>query len=219
MKHERFVVLDTETTGLSSKTERVIEIGVIEFDPETGLLGERFHTYLNPPRDIDPKAFEAHGITKNFLKGKPQFTEVASALIAFLKGATVVAHNAPFDVRFMNMEFRLAGLPALEEFVPKVICTKSLAQKMNPGLSVSLDNLCDVYGVSRSKRKVHGALVDCELLAELYARLARGPASQFNLELITQKAAKPVQRLAVKDESSLVQRFISSFMRYFHLVQ
>lgn len=174
---ERQIMLDTETTGLDYKLgDRVIEIGCIE------LVGRKqskrtFHQYLNPDREIDPGAQAVHGISNEFLADKPRFNEVANDFIEFIRGAELVIHNAGFDVGFLNNELSLAGLPPLEEVCAGVLDTLKLAREMRPGKKNSLDALCNEYSIDNSGRTFHGALLDAQLLAEVYLSLTRGQDS------------------------------------------
>jgi DNA polymerase-3 subunit epsilon len=174
---DRQIMLDTETTGLDYKLgDRVIEIGCIE------LVGRKqsrrtFHQYLNPDREIDPGAQAVHGISSEFLADKPRFNEVANDFIEFIRGAELVIHNADFDVGFLNNELSLAGLPPLEEVCSGVLDTLKLAREMRPGKKNSLDALCNEYSIDNSGRTFHGALLDAQLLAEVYLSLTRGQDS------------------------------------------
>lgn len=170
-------MLDTETTGLDFRLgDRVIEIGCVE------LMGRKqtqkhFHQYLNPDREVDPGAQAVHGISNEFLADKPRFHEVAAEFIEFIRGAELVIHNAAFDVGFLNNELALAGLPPLEEVCSGVLDTLKLAREMRPGKKNSLDALCNEYAIDNSGRTFHGALLDAQLLAEVYLSLTRGQES------------------------------------------
>jgi len=170
----RHIFLDTETTGLyANQGHRIIEIAAIE------IVNRRptnisFHFYLNPDREIDPAAQEVHGITLDFLQDKPRFTEIASDFIKFIKDATLIIHNAPFDVGFINMEFGLIEKPPIEETVANIIDTLKMAKDMRPGQRNSLDALCRFYNIDNSQRSLHGALLDAQLLAEVYLAMTRG---------------------------------------------
>lgn len=170
-------MLDTETTGLDYRLgDRVIEIGCVE------LVGRKqtkrtFHQYLNPDREIDPGAQAVHGISNEFLADKPRFNEVAESFVEFIRGAELVIHNAGFDVGFLNNELALVGLPPLEEHCSGVLDTLRLAREMRPGKKNSLDALCNEYSIDNSGRTFHGALLDAQLLAEVYLSLTRGQES------------------------------------------
>jgi DNA polymerase-3 subunit epsilon len=170
----RQIVLDTETTGLSAEGgDRIIEIGCVEL-LNRKLTGHNKHFYLNPGRDSHEDALKVHGISNEFLKDKPKFEAVADELLDYLRGAEIIIHNAAFDVGFLNKELELAGRPAFREFVAAVTDTLVMAKEMYPGKRNSLDALCDRLGVDNSGRTLHGALLDAELLADVYINLTRG---------------------------------------------
>ncbi len=170
----RYIFLDTETTGLyANQGHRIIEIAAIEIVNRRP-TNNSFHFYLNPDREIDPAAQEVHGITLDFLQDKPRFTEIASDFIKFIKDATLIIHNAPFDVGFINMEFGLIEKPPIEEAVANIIDTLKMAKDMRPGQRNSLDALCRFYNIDNSQRSLHGALLDAQLLAEVYLAMTRG---------------------------------------------
>jgi DNA polymerase-3 subunit epsilon len=170
----RQIFLDTETTGLSADNgDRVIEIGCVEL-VNRKLTGNNRHFYLNPGRDSHEEALKVHGITSEFLKDKPKFEAVAQDLLSYLQGAAVVIHNAPFDLGFLNMELALIGQPSMGTIVASVTDTLVMAKEMFPGKRNSLDALCDRLEVDNSGRALHGALLDAELLADVYINLTRG---------------------------------------------
>ncbi|MDD2920366.1 DNA polymerase III subunit epsilon [Rhodoferax sp.] len=170
----RQVFLDTETTGLSADNgDRIIEIGCVEM-LHRKLTGNNRHIYVNPGRDSHEEALKVHGITSEFLKDKPKFSEVAQDLLDYLKDAHVVIHNAPFDLGFLNMELALVKLPAVKSVVASVTDTLVMAKEIFPGKRNSLDALCDRLEVDNSGRTLHGALLDAELLADMYINLTRG---------------------------------------------
>lgn len=170
----RQIFLDTETTGLSADNgDRIIEIGCVELFNRK-LTGNNKHFYLNPGRDSHEEALKVHGITNEFLKDKPQFAAVADDLLAYLQDAEIIIHNAAFDVGFLNKELALIGRPAFKEFVTSVTDTLVMAKEMFPGKRNSLDALCSRLGVDNSGRTLHGALLDAELLADVYINLTRG---------------------------------------------
>jgi DNA polymerase-3 subunit epsilon len=178
----RQIVLDTETTGLNPRTgDRVIEVGCVELKNRM-LTGNNFHRYINPERDSEEGALAVHGLTTEFLRDKPKFAEIAAELRDYIQGAEVIIHNAPFDLGFLNAEFKLLGLPTFTEHCSSVIDTLVNAKEMRPGKRNSLDALCDHYGVSNSHRKLHGALLDAELLADVYLSMTRGQNS-LSMEL------------------------------------
>jgi DNA polymerase-3 subunit epsilon len=173
----RQIVLDTETTGLNPRTgDRVIEIGCVELINRT-LTGNNFHVYINPERESDEGALAVHGLTTEFLSDKPKFHEIAQDLRDYIQDAEVIIHNAPFDLGFLNHEFQRLGLPSFVSHCSGVIDTLVNAKEMHPGKRNSLDALCDRYGVSNAHRKLHGALLDSELLADVYLSMTRGQNS------------------------------------------
>lgn len=174
---DRIVVLDTETTGLNPQEgHRIIEIGCVELIKRR-LTGNRFHVYINPDREIDAGAIEVHGITNEFLNDKQRFKEIAEDFIAFITGAELVIHNAPFDVGFINHEFsRLHSVGDVASYC-KVFDTLTYARKKHPGQRNSLDALCKRYGIDNSHRDLHGALLDAEILADVFLLMTGGQAS------------------------------------------
>jgi DNA polymerase-3 subunit epsilon len=170
----RQIVLDTETTGLNPRTgDRIIEVGCVEL-LHRKLTGNNFHRYINPERDSEEGALAVHGLTTEFLSDKPKFHEIVEELRAYIQGAEVIIHNAPFDLGFLNHEFARLRLPSFTEHCSGVIDTLIHAKEMHPGKRNSLDALCDRYGVSNAHRKLHGALLDAELLADVYISMTRG---------------------------------------------
>ena len=173
----RQIVLDTETTGLSADSgDRIIEIGCVELVGRK-LTGNNKHFYLNPERDSHEDAMKVHGISNEFLKDKPKFKAIANELMDYLQGAEVIIHNAPFDVSFLNKELELIGQQPLKHCVAKVTDSLVMAKEMFPGKRNSLDALCSRLDVDNSGRKLHGALLDAELLADVYINLTRGQNS------------------------------------------
>jgi DNA polymerase III subunit epsilon len=175
---QRMVILDTETTGLSAELgHRIIEIGCIEI-VNRRLSGRSLHLYLNPGREVDEAATEVHGLTWDDLRDKPRFGDAVAPLREFVDGALVLIHNAAFDESFLDKEFRDIGLGRFTEVCnASVDCTLKMARELHPGKRNSLDALCERYGVSHSHRKLHGALLDAELLAEVYLAMTRGQES------------------------------------------
>lgn len=170
----RQIVLDTETTGLSAENgDRIIEIGCVEL-VHRKLTGQNKHFYLNPERDSHEEALKVHGISNEFLRDKPKFAAVADELLDYLSGAEIIIHNAAFDVGFLNKELELIGRPPLKAVVGSVTDTLVMAKEMFPGKRNSLDALCARLGVDNSGRTLHGALLDAELLADVYIHLTRG---------------------------------------------
>lgn len=176
----RQLVIDTETTGLRSEQgHRIIEIGCVEI-VNRRLTGEKYQVYINPEREIEMDAIEVHGITNEFLEGKPLFKDIAKEFIDFIDGAELIAHNAPFDIGFLNHEFALTklGLGKLSKYC-KVFDTLKLARKMHPGQRNSLDALSKRYSIEHFNRELHGALLDAEILALVYLAMTGGQAKLF----------------------------------------
>ncbi len=168
----REIILDTETTGLDpANGHRIVEIGCVELFNAIP-TGETFHTYINPGRDMPEEAFRVHGITAEFLAGKPAFANIADDFLKFAGGAKIVAHNAEFDMRFLNAELALLGIAPIAS--DRVIDTLALARRKYPGAANGLDALCARFGIDTSRRTKHGALVDAGILAEVYAELTGG---------------------------------------------
>jgi DNA polymerase III subunit epsilon len=173
----RQIFLDTETTGLyPAQGHRIIEIAAIEMVNRRP-TNNHFHAYLNPQREIDPAAQEVHGITLEFLQDKPLFEAVAQDLSQFIADAELIIHNAPFDVGFLNSEFGRIGLTPIEDLCAKITDTLKMAKDSRPGQRNNLDALCRHFGIDNSKRTLHGALLDAELLAEVYMAMTRGQDS------------------------------------------
>jgi len=170
----RQIVLDTETTGLSAETgDRIIELGCVELFNRK-LTGNNLHFYFNPDRDSHEDALRVHGISNEFLKDKPRFADLADEILAYLQDAEIIIHNAPFDIGFLNKELELVGKPPFRRFVSGVIDSLAMAKEMFPGKRNSLDALCDRLEVDNSGRTLHGALLDAELLADVYINMTRG---------------------------------------------
>ncbi|MDF2155515.1 DNA polymerase III subunit epsilon [Vibrio sp. CAU 1672] len=186
-EYSRIVVLDTETTGMNREGgphymgHRIIEIGAVEI-VNRKLTGRHFHVYLKPDREIQPDAVEVHGITDEFLLDKPEYAQVHHEFLDFIKGAELVAHNAPFDTGFMDYEFEMLapGTGKTDDYC-KVTDTLAMAKKIFPGKRNNLDVLCDRYGIDNSHRTLHGALLDAEILADVYLLMTGGQTSlEFN---------------------------------------
>ena len=175
----RQVVLDTETTGMNMTGQpqighNIIEIGAVEVINRR-LTGRTFHVYIKPPREVDEEAIRVHGITNEFLQDKPVFAEIADDFLAFIKGAELIIHNAPFDVAFMDQEFSyLKDPPPKTAEMCTVTDSLQLARKMYPGKRNNLDALCDRLGIDNSKRVLHGALLDAEILADVFLMITGG---------------------------------------------
>ncbi len=173
----RQIVLDTETTGLNAKLgDRVIEIGCLELLNRRP-TGNHFHHYVNPGRASEEGAMKVHGITDEFLLDKPKFKEIATEFVDYIRGAELIIHNAPFDVEFLEQELALAKLPPLAQHCAGVRDTLKMAKELHPGKKNSLDAMCERYGVNNAHRTLHGALLDAELLAEVYLAMTRGQES------------------------------------------
>lgn len=173
----RQVVLDTETTGLDFRLgDRVIEIGCVEL-LNRKLTGQRFHRYINPEREVEAGALAVHGLSTEFLQDKPRFGEIADEFLDFIRGAELVIHNAAFDVGFLNNELVLQREASLEQACLGVVDTLKMARELHPGRRNSLDALCERYAIDNSSRTLHGALLDAELLAEVYLAMTRGQES------------------------------------------
>lgn len=173
----RHIVLDTETTGLNPRSgDRIIEIGCVELI-DRRLTGNNFHYYINPERDSEEGALAVHGLTTEFLRDKPKFAEIVNEFRDYISGADVIIHNAPFDVGFLDAELKRVDIASFREHVGEIIDTLVQAKEMHPGKRNSLDALCDRYGVSNAHRALHGALLDAELLAEVYLAMTRGQNS------------------------------------------
>lgn len=199
----RQIALDTETTGLEPKEgHRVIEIGAIELINRR-LTGRYFHVYINPERAIELGAEQVHGLTNDFLKDKPLFADIVDDFVNFIDKAELIIHNAPFDVGFLNHEFRLLnrGMGRIDAAC-SIIDTLALARQLHPGQRNSLDALCKRYGIDNAHRQWHGALIDANLLASTYLAMTSGQDSLFN-EVIASENMKH------KDDSSIQVRSIN----------
>lgn len=173
----RQIFLDTETTGLyHAQGHRIIEIAGVEL-VNRRLTNNHFHIYLNPDREIDEAAQEVHGITLEFLQDKPRFADIADEFLQFVAGADLIIHNAPFDIGFLNAELSRMERPNIEHSVLEIIDTLKLAKEMRPGQRNNLDALCRHFGIDNSSRTLHGALLDAELLADVYMSMTRGQES------------------------------------------
>lgn len=168
----REIVLDTETTGFDPTTgHRIVEIGCVEMINHVRTR-ENFHVYLNPERDMPEEAFKVHGLSEEFLSDKPLFADVAKSFVDFIGDSRLVIHNADFDMRFLNWELKMLGYPTMPK--ERALDTVAMARKRFPGSPVSLDALCRRFGIDNSKRDKHGALLDAELLADVYLELIGG---------------------------------------------
>ena len=188
----RQIILDTETTGLDFRLgDRIIEIGCVEL-LNRKLTGQRFHRYINPKREVEAGALAVHGLSSEFLQDKPTFDEVVVAFLDFVQGAELVIHNAAFDIGFLDNELALLNKAPLGQVCSGVVDTLKMARELHPGRRNSLDALCERYSINNSGRTLHGALLDAELLAEVYLAMTRGQES-----LIMELEAAPVAGLQV----------------------
>ncbi|WP_109465471.1 DNA polymerase III subunit epsilon [Albibacillus kandeliae] len=182
----REIVLDTETTGFDPESgDRIVEIGGVELFNHVA-TGNTYHQYINPERDMPQEAFEVHGLSIDFLRDKPKFAEIGQAFLDFVGDAKLVIHNAAFDIKFLNAELRWMGLPQIPW--EQAIDTLAIARKRFPGSPASLDALCRRFGIDNSSRTLHGALLDSEILADVYLELIGGRQPDFALSTATQSS-------------------------------
>lgn len=201
----RQIVLDTETTGINPKQgNRIIEIGCVELY-ERKLTGNNFHRYINPERDSEEGALAVHGLTTEFLRDKPRFHEVVEELREYVKDAEVIIHNAPFDLGFLNHEFGMLKLPTFDSHIKSVIDTLVQAKEMRPGKRNSLDALCEHFGISNAHRKLHGALLDAELLADVYLAMTRGQNS-LGMDIVIEDSGSGIAMAEIALAEVLVLR-------------
>jgi DNA polymerase III subunit epsilon len=195
----RQIILDTETTGLNARLgDRIIEVAGIEL-VNRRLTGNHFHRYVNPGRAVEEGALKVHGINDEFLADKPSFAEVAAEFLDYVRGAELVIHNAAFDVEFLNVELQLLGFEPITHYAASVVDTLRHARELHPGKKNSLDALCERYAVDNSHRALHGALLDCELLAEVYLAMTRGQESlAIELESMAGPSLDGVASIAVR---------------------
>ena len=199
----RQIFLDTETTGLEHKLgHRVIEIGCVEMRNRR-LTNRHFHRYINPERDIDAGALAVHGISLEFLQDKPKFADIAEEFLDFVRGAELIIHNASFDVGFLNAELALLAMAPIETVCRAVQDTLRMAKEMHPGKKNNLNALCERYGIDNSHRTLHGALLDSEILAEVYVAMTRGQESLM-IELDAPSAAP--ETASVVEQTPLAHR-------------
>lgn len=197
---QRQIILDTETTGLyADGGDRLVEFAGLEM-VNRQMTDKNLHLYVHPERDMPEEAARVHGLTIEVLEGKnaPPFAEVGRQIADFLRGAELIIHNAKFDVGFLNMEFRRMGLPTVEELGCTVTDTLAMAREMFPGQKASLDALCNRFSVDRSKRVLHGALIDCELLGKVYLAMTRRQFDLMGEAEEEEPAAKPVASAEMK---------------------
>lgn len=210
----REIVLDTETTGLSAANgDRLVEIGCVELINHIP-TGVHFHKYCNPERDMPEEAFKVHGLSEEFLSDKPLFKDVAQEFLDFIEDSTLVIHNAPFDMGFLQAELEWCEAPRIEN---KVIDTVLLARKKHPGARVNLDALCRNYGIDNSRRTLHGALLDSEILAEVYLELIGGRQVAFSLAQNTAaNTDTSIAKQAVKPRPTPLNRELDEKQRQSH---
>lgn len=218
----REIVFDTETTGLDpSKGDRVVEIGAIEI---LNLIptGRVFHVYIDPERDMPEEAFRVHGLSREFLAQHKKFAEIVHDFVDFIEDSPLVAHNAEFDVRFINAEFATLKLPPLAP--ARIVDTLAMARRLHPGSPASLDALCQRYGVDISRRDKHGALLDAGLLAEVYAELRGGRQAALSLSAVNvsrraetgnllRARPTPLETRLTAEEESAHRAFISALSK------
>ena len=205
----RQIFLDTETTGLETRLgHRIIEVACVEM-VNRRLTHRHLHYYVNPDRDIDEGALAVHGISREFLADKPRFGEIANEFLDFIRGAELVIHNAAFDVGFLDYELGMLGLATVNTVCANVRDTLKMARELHPGKKNNLDALCERYGVNNSHRTLHGALLDAEILADVYVAMTRGqeslvmdlaPQADAGLQLNTGGKRKPTRILQASAE-------------------
>ena len=194
------VLLDTETTGLSSVNDKVIEIACIEIEDHIP-TGEKFHVFLNPEMEISQGAYDTHGISKEFLKNKPKFNDVAKDFIKFIDGKKLVIHNAEFDLAFLNKELKEVGEKQISK--DNIVDTLNVAREKFPGAQNSLDALCKRFKIDNSRRQKHSALLDCELLAKVYIELFEKKEPTFEFDSDAQdQSIKNVN--SIKDRKQII---------------
>jgi len=211
----REIVLDTETTGLDPfQGHRVVEIGCVELFNRIP-TGQSFHRYLNPERDMPPEAAEVHGLTAEFLKDKPAFAEIADEFLVFIGEAPLIAHNASFDIAFLNAELERAnkGLISRE----RIVDTLLLARRKHPGGANRLDDLCARYGIDNTRRTKHGALLDAEILGEVYIELIGARQAALGLEEVRPAAAAGLRQLIIKTRPVPLEPRVTAADRVAHL--
>ena len=195
---ERLIVLDTETTGIEpSEGHRIIEVGAVQI-LDRDITELEFHRYLQPNRNVG-ESVNIHGISDNFLKDKPQFSAIAEDFIAFVEGATLVIHNAPFDLGFLNNELRLIGFKKKIEDICNIIDTLELSKEQRPGTMHNLDALCRRFEIDASARTIHGALLDAQILAQVYLAMTGGQSNLFqeaNPSEIIGEVATPIKTMS-----------------------
>jgi DNA polymerase-3 subunit epsilon len=196
----RQIFLDTETTGLEHKLgHRIIEIACVEMNNRR-LTNHHFHRYLNPDREIDAGAQAVHGISRDFLQDKPHFADIAAEFLDFIRGAELIIHNAAFDIGFLNAELGMLDMAPVGTVCHGICDTLRMAKELHPGKKNNLNALCDRYGVDNSRRTLHGALLDAEILAEVYVAMTRGQESLI-MDLGNDNPAQPAIAINLQTES------------------
>ncbi len=217
----REIVLDTETTGFDPETgDRIVEIGAVELNRHVA-TGETYHVYINPERTMPQEAFEVHGLGDDFLRDKPKFAEVGKGFLDFIGDAKLVIHNAAFDMKFLNAELKWMGLPLIP--YDRAIDTLEIARRRFPGSPASLDALCRRFGIDNSARTLHGALLDSEILAEVYLELIGGRQPDFGLSTVANPSSggneahwtppprpKPLEPRLSSDEKAAHSEFVKA---------
>jgi DNA polymerase III subunit epsilon len=211
----RQVILDTETTGLKPEEgHRVIEIGCVEI-AQRKVTENRFQSYLNPGRASDPGALAVHGLTEEFLSDQPAFEDVVDSFLAFVTGAELIIHNAGFDTKFLDAELERLGKPPIASYAAKITDTILMARELYPGSRVSLDSLCTRLGINNAHRTLHGALLDAELLAEVFISMTRG---QESLVIDEDRAGDVVESLPLIDPGLIPQASNAEMFLHWELV-
>jgi len=210
----RQIILDTETTGLDPKLgHRVIEVAAVEL-VDRRLTGNHFHRYINPGRASDEGALQVHGLSEEFLRDKPKFSEIVNEFLDFVRGAELIIHNAPFDAAFLNCEFDLLDLKSITEYCPEIMDTLPMARNLHPGKRNSLDALCERYQIDNSTRTLHGALLDANLLAEVYLAMTRGQESLIMDIEPTPQAAAATRYAAATLELLVIAASVEELMEH-----
>jgi DNA polymerase-3 subunit epsilon len=208
----RLIMLDTETTGLSPQTgDRMVEIGAIEVNQRRIQTGKKFHRYINPQRSIPDVVVRIHGIDDAKVKDEPSFAKIAPEFLEFIKGATLVIHNAPFDLAFIMHELEDAGLPNIGD-IP-VIDTLVMARKRFPNQRNTLDALCDRFNIERGHRTLHGALLDSELLAEMYLAMTGGNQFSLTMEDVETQLASDIVQLPTSQRAQQEKMETSTLLK------
>lgn len=201
MTEQKIIMLDTETTGLKPEAgHRIIEIGAVVLENRQ-LTDDTFHQYLNPEFAVEQGALEVHGISNEFLQDKPKFEEVVADFMSFIEGAVLVMHNAPFDVKFLNNELKLCGYGQQLEQVSEIVDSLVIAKQKYPGARNNLDALCKRYGINNAHRTLHGALLDAQILAQVYLAMTGG---QTKLDLMAQQDEGDLLQFNLDDLPPLV---------------